>query len=400
MATGRREEWARAQAAIALLLLTASQLVDFGSTKSAPKSQSTTLQPIKQRNGFPAPNEAVGERACSNLMLRLVDTLLDACETQLELLGGDPSTGKNETKPERVGNILHAAGDTLDQMSGLYDELGDTNRPLGSSEQVDEEEPLYDDAKWAEVFEQVDSSKQSLPSTKPLEWTKRRRNYSKYKKTTTKSATTSHVFDDELATSLPAAAAAEAKSRAETTKASSQKLIADCVRDDIEWVRRELLLLQKELSDLQREQQRRRGRLILVRALDTFASLQLRLATSNESACKSNDVDRKLNDDLDDVDSSDTLAYLFVREAIGVLAELAAEVSCKLDDETGAIVASATNRSQTTASQSINGAADTIDDELKGSIALDVVKRHYAYLTQIVAAYSLVFAGSELETPN
>lgn len=338
-------------------LATAGSVPD-SSRAAAETSPGGQVRLRTQRAGFAAPNSIVGERACSSLVLRLVDAVLDACDLQEAGFGA---------RRRRVGNILHAAGDSLDQVSQLYGDLGD----------VADDAPLFDDAKWAHVFEQADAGEQSLPSTRPLRWTanksssatstRRRDYYAKYKQVTSAASSTPRTpLDDAQATATAATT--------NKTDAAADTLIESCRRANIEWVRAELLSLRPEIIALDR---RRETRAAISRALNAFGRMQAHLSTT-ATTCDDALVAAGRKHADDDDDDAASLAYLFVRETIGVMGELQAELACRLDDDDDG-------------GDDTVGANSDADELRRGLIALDVVKRHYAYLTQIVAAHSLVF---------
>lgn len=420
-------------------------------TAAATPTQLDSNGTTSTKRGFVAPTFSVGVRACSSLMLRLVDSVADACAIQLAAFDealkngtGEAGDSEGELRVAQVGpaaaivpvpvpavilyqdSYVYGGDDSLDY-GDAYGGVNDNQYDYGRrSDQRDggrrdgKPDKELTDEQWAELFERDDGERGSgerLPTTKPMNWRKlyeddrrrRRKGGSKGKNKSITTTTTTTTMNSSAEASASYDIAPDDIVRPTTRRAQNEVTRADAkdgtAQDDngqlIACLARVLRWLSEQLADLRAHlsapkagppKQMDADGSDLVRALDTFARLHAPLIS--ESACEMTPLSGGEPRELCDVQNNrndDLLALDFVCQAIGVLSELAAEVDRRTGDSSSANNNALDGGNHVYAPSGLATSTTKVADESRASVALDVVKRHYAYLTQIVAAHTLVF---------
>lgn len=333
-----------------------------------------------------APSELVGYRACVRLMFSLVDCLVDACDLQLDLL---------ELHCSSDGEHNSALGDSLDVIAATDEESHGPhlmNKQAASTTSDDNGtillleprltgavRPSMDDAggklvppsSWlsgppgdddegplqlGELVDSLDEKEDGqerlieyLRSTRPMNWRLEEtlRQATNWRAGSELTTTRPTRLKDRLAPGVPH------RMRAHSAY--------ECWRDAIKWLRQRLLAIRMRLlacSD------GGRGNNCLADALLAYGEIEQHLhdVCTETAAAAAAATDKRR-----DVASSTEMRYIL--ETVQVLGELRADA---LKGRRGP--------RKRTGGNSL--------DEARAS---DSIKRHYAYLTQIVSAFSLIF---------
>lgn len=265
---------------------------------------------------FAPPNELVGQRACTHLMMRLVDCLVDACDIQLAVLAD--TTRPIGAPPGAIGALGPGARPRQwgEQRAPSNQWMSETFGELATNDANDQDEPP--------------------PSTTPMDW--------------------------------PTGSSTQAPPEVDKDE---QPDTSECWRQALEWLRGRLLAIKMRLLI---SNPAGAG---LADALTNFGQLTGHLgdvcpAVAPPPSQSSLDDDHRQALAAQQQQRQNTLALDFIIDAIRVLGEIEADsVRRQQHSQPGASI------------------------KLNGSSATEAIKRNYAYLTQIVTSYNLIFNQAE-----
>lgn len=301
-----------------------------------------------------APNEQVGYRACSRLLLRLVDCLMDASDLHLSqtnsLFKAEMETDEMVENMNKLDTWNESA--TRRAIGAIRDQSEAIGMELDASGSEDEEELFQLEDQLNDNDEDgADKLTDYLRTTRPMNWHSN-----------------------------------------ESTKASDLQLDGGW-RDAIKWLRKQLFSIKMSLQAGNRiDAPNEAGR--LTSALIAFGHLERHL---NDVSGQPSEVGMKpgallvvrpapergtkrpTKNDNDKLQAANKqLALEFILETVEILAELRDE---------------ALKRQHKHQSGHNLGASKQLNEHW----ACDTIKRHYAYLTQIITTYNLLFNEIDID---
>lgn len=294
-----------------------------------------TGQSVRPGEAFAPPTELIGYRACTHLMLRLVDCLIDACELQLDSMNAANGQPKLQPLPDETQTQL------VDFDTG---KIGPILEEFDS--QQDEDDSWMED----DDFKQETNE---MRSTKPMNWLDASILFGTDKENKT---------DDTV----------EEHTKEETTMQTS-----GCWQQAIEWLKSQLLAVRMRLL---LSNPPAAG---LADALEEFAKLQVHL----EDVCTSENpigLSEAGEKGADDVYQARASLMEFILESVGVLAELEAEARQR--QEAGEHDSKRRGRAR---DRQLIRPRKAI--KLSEQVATESIKRQYSYLTQLITTYNLIF---------
>lgn len=314
-----------------------------------------------------APNELVGQRACTHLMLRLVDCLMDTCDLHLARHEW-PKAGQlpvGAVHPAQIREKLHHVAENFSAfVEPVWELLGNKREDSESQQQDRSENGRLQDSDFQE-----DYGEQLGESTRPMEL-----------------LAPSRVDERLLSTS-------------------------GCWREAIKWVRSQLLAMRMRLL-ISGSGSPTKGRAKggpLADTLSKFAQLDSHLV----DVCTGDSLPALAQEEQRP--SNEVSPLEFVTEVIEVLAELACEANERQERRTKR----RHHRTKATVNRSPERAAAQLDErppptraselgnneagaqhmrapiQLSEWMATETIKRHYAYLTQIITSFHLLFGDQE-----
>lgn len=302
--------------------------------------------------GLDAPNERVGYRACVHLVLRLVDCLIDACDlylaksvANLEPLANDDLVGN-----KIIGAIGPFAADKPQEIGG-----GDGQRATKTFE------PWFYDA-------------EKLASTKPMQPMSRT---TPVRKLASSSSVSPRSKGAESINTVISTTAKTTTSALAGGQDLPDKQTSGCWHKALEWLRDQLLEMRMRLLS--------KSSISLSEVLQKFEQFDEYLA----GVCGNNNQANDLNRPATSLD--------YVLETVQVMAEIHEEAERKAQRAQKRRGSKGKEDNKRLASADFSGDKDdndNDDDEVKKlneKKATEAIKLHYAYLTQIITSYNLLF---------